>query len=247
MQLKLGKMTNTELAEWFGIKNQSFKNSKQKKLQELKLYADFEEVYGGVIITKILNKDNVEYSKQGSQNYELVKSSFNEEWNDNGIDSCRNVALKIYDKHKKELTITQGTTEVYVRKSRNELYGIPFLTEGSLGKCTYLWCKRENTSNGIRYIELTEEEDKVRKKLMKQYFNADEDKKLFVAEMVHTGEISKEQGFDILTELENLTEEGFMTFKCELERILGFHIVKATLIEKDCGDIDFKETEMLNT
>lgn len=43
-ELKLGIMTNTELAEWFGMGSQSFRNTKGKKLAELAEYAEFEEI-----------------------------------------------------------------------------------------------------------------------------------------------------------------------------------------------------------
>ena len=55
MELKLGKMSTKELAEWFGISYGAFRNSKEKKLEELKGFASFEEVYGGVNITQIIN------------------------------------------------------------------------------------------------------------------------------------------------------------------------------------------------
>ena len=42
----MGKMTNQELADWFGIKIGSFKAKKKIKLEELKDYADFDEIYG---------------------------------------------------------------------------------------------------------------------------------------------------------------------------------------------------------
>ena len=42
IELKLGKMTRAELAEWFGIKPRSYDNAKAKTLEELKLFADFE-------------------------------------------------------------------------------------------------------------------------------------------------------------------------------------------------------------
>ena len=55
MELKLGKMTTKELAEWFGISYGTFRNSKQKRFEELKEFCFFEEVYGGVQINAIIN------------------------------------------------------------------------------------------------------------------------------------------------------------------------------------------------
>ncbi len=41
-KLELKIYSNKELAEWFGITANSFSNQKQKKLEELKTFADFE-------------------------------------------------------------------------------------------------------------------------------------------------------------------------------------------------------------
>ena len=51
--LHLGKYTNKELAEWFNIKAETFSRYKKKKLEELKTFADFDEIYGGVYIKTI--------------------------------------------------------------------------------------------------------------------------------------------------------------------------------------------------
>ena len=53
-ELHIGIMTNQELADWFGIKEKSLRSCRKRKLQELKEYADFENLRGKVNITKIL-------------------------------------------------------------------------------------------------------------------------------------------------------------------------------------------------
>ena len=53
MKLKIGKMTNQELADWFEIAPKTFRNTKPKRLEELKEYADFYEDKGKVYITHI--------------------------------------------------------------------------------------------------------------------------------------------------------------------------------------------------
>ena len=64
MKLHLGKMTNKELADWFGIKIETMNRHKKKKLEELKNYAFFEEVRGGVEITGIIKET---YNKKDNQ------------------------------------------------------------------------------------------------------------------------------------------------------------------------------------
>lgn len=43
MELTTGVWTNRMLAEWFEIKENTFRSKKKQKLQELKEYADFYE------------------------------------------------------------------------------------------------------------------------------------------------------------------------------------------------------------
>ena len=52
-QLKKGIMTNKELADWFRIKEKSFRDTRAKKLEILKEYAEFENLRGKVNILKI--------------------------------------------------------------------------------------------------------------------------------------------------------------------------------------------------
>ena len=53
MQLKLGKMTTQELADWFGVKKKTYTDKREKFLDKLKYFAEFEPVYGGVVIKEI--------------------------------------------------------------------------------------------------------------------------------------------------------------------------------------------------
>ena len=151
------------------------------------------------------------------------------------MDTCSNVADKIYSKHQNELTVADSTTYNYVIQARNEFYGKPYDSIGSLGDCIYLWCKKEynEETNTVVYVEFTEEEQKKKKELMKKYFSTDTEKELFIAEMVNNGELSKEKAYDKLCELKNLNAAGFMAFKAELELELGCTVAKATLLQKN--------------
>lgn len=233
MKLKIGKMTTKELAQWFGISYGSFRVYKDTKLKELEDYAEFDIIYGGVIITKIKDENMLEYVKTHSKSKEIIYNAFDEEWSAEGIDTCSNVALKIYDKHKNELSIAETTAYSYTIAARNELYGRPFVDMGKLGSCRYLWVKVTGEENGVKTLEVfTDEEDKIKKNLMKKYFSTDEEKELMVAEMVERGEITKAEAYDALCEMKNLNAAGFMAFKKELEKAIGLPVLKGTLIEK---------------
>ena len=57
MELQPKKYKQKELAEWFGINYNSFRMSRDKKLEELKDYADFEIEYNAT--SKRINSINV--------------------------------------------------------------------------------------------------------------------------------------------------------------------------------------------
>ena len=50
MELKIGKMTNADIAAWMGISEKSFKNQKQERLNQLEHYANFHTEAGKIII-----------------------------------------------------------------------------------------------------------------------------------------------------------------------------------------------------
>ena len=53
--------------------------------------------------------------------------------------------------------------------------------------------------------------------------------------MIDTGEITKEEGWDVLESLTNnvFTNEAFMSFLQELQELLGCKIVRGTLVIRD--------------
>lgn len=54
IELTTGLKTNKELAEWFGIIPNSFCRSKNKKLEELKLFAEYHLEKDKVFIDEVL-------------------------------------------------------------------------------------------------------------------------------------------------------------------------------------------------
>lgn len=239
MKLKLGKMTSKEVAAWFGISYTYFKNHKEKKLEELKEYAEFEVVYGGINILKII--DNSAYCKTRSRDKKLINEVFDENWNESGIDTCSNVSNKIYDKYGSQMGVELSTAYRYTLGARDELYGKPFSNGGINGACRYLWCKREVMENGIEILtEFSEEEKKIKDKLLKKYFATNEEKDVWIAEMVDRGELGEAEAYRMTREIRGLNKSGFMAFKKELEQEIGSKIVKGTYLERQ---VHFKELE----
>ena len=223
MELRVGLMTNSELAEWFGVKPASFRNHKPKKLEELKKYADF-ELKGTRIYIKEIYGSKV-YIKR--QDYSIVKEEFTQVYNKSKIDTASNVSKKIYNKRKNDLTIKESTTYEYTREARNELYGKPFVGKGKLGTCRYIWVKKLDEG---KYERFNDEEEAMYKKLLLKYFKNTDSKAMFVKDMIKRGEVTKEEAWDVYDEIANL-EFGFMNFKAEMEEAIGYPIVRVTEIE----------------
>lgn len=221
MELKTGIMTNQELADWFGIKEKSFRTTRQKKLEELKEYAVFEDMRGKVNIKKIIKK---QYTK-GSRDFKLIKEKTKEQWNENGIDTCRLVAKKIAKKYKQELKVSDNTLYNYTCISKRELWGKAFGAGGEIGYCVSEICKVINEI----CIELTEEENKIKKALLKKYFGSADEKVLYVKDLVDNEEITKEESWELLEDIMNL-DSNYWFFKCELQEKIGCKITTATKI-----------------
>lgn len=53
MELKIGKMTSREIAAWLGISYNTYRNDIDKYLEKITFFADFEKVYGGIMIKEV--------------------------------------------------------------------------------------------------------------------------------------------------------------------------------------------------
>ena len=217
-------MTNAELAEWFGIKPNSFRNTKTQKLEELKRFAEFEVEKTKVRITKIYKSV---YVKKKSADYSIVKEEFTQVYNKSKIDTASNVSKKIYRKRKDDLTIKESTTYEYTKAARNELYGKPFVGCGERGVCRYIWAKQIGEG---QYERFNEEEQAIYKRLLVKYFRGTDEKTIFVEDMIRRGEITEEEAWGVFSDMMNL-DYGFMNFKIEMEEAIGYPIVRVTEIE----------------
>ena len=240
VELTTGKKTGKELAEWFGIEYNSFKNQKAKKLEELKLFADFYEEKGKVIIIKVIEPI---YQKGMANVKRKVIEKIDEVWSADGLDSCQRVGEKILvalQEENKDFNRAVGTIVKYTREGRNELYGLPFQSRGKIGSCTYLWCKRDPKTGD--YSLLTAEEQEIKQKIQTKYFGDATEKQILVKAMVEAGEISKEEAWGVLEEMTNMNrKENFIGFLKEIQAALHCQVIRGTLVERDSDKIQFLE------
>lgn len=239
MELTTGKKTGAQLAEWFGISYGTFRNKKSEKLEELKLFAEFYEENGKVVITKVIEPV---YQKGMMGVKRKVIEKIDKVWSADGLDSCQRVGEKILEllqKENKDFNRATGTIVKYTREGRNELYGKPFDNiGGKIGSCIYIWCKR-NPETG-EYDFLTEEEQEIKQKLQTKYFGDATEKQILVKAMVEAGEISKEDAWSVLEEMTNMNgKANFMGFLKEIQRTLHCQVIRGTLVDRNANKLDF--------
>lgn len=229
MELQIGKITNKDLAEWMGITANTLNKNKEKYLKELKNFADFHLDGKKVVIDNVINPV---FSKQGSEAYQKVRDKVDKVWDNSGLDSCSRVGNEIYEiltEEDKNFALQSSTVYNYTIKGRNELYGKPFMSGGRLGNCVYLWCKKREDGG---YSMLTEEEQVIKQQLQTKYFGDATEKQILVKAMVETGELSKEEAWDVLEEMTNMRTGNFLMFLRELELKVGCQVVKGTMVKR---------------
>jgi hypothetical protein len=127
-ELQPGITTNKELAEWFGIKEVTFRNKKQEKLELLKDYCDFEELPDGKINITYVETAGLKYEKKKSKNMELINKKV-EEYTLGSKTKCSKgtTMLKRMKEDKafsSQLTIAESTQLSYIYISMKEQWGI---------------------------------------------------------------------------------------------------------------------------
>ena len=234
MQLKIGVMKLSQLAEWFGISAKTMANKRSQKLELLKEYAEFEDLgRKGIKITSIKKK---EYVKKKSYGYEAIESNFIEEWNDNGLDTCRRVGQSIFKQHSEDdkFKLSENTTEKYVVSVRNEKWGRPSLEDNPSVGYRYCWTVAETKYvggvNETTYRFLTEQEKDIFRGLTDRYLkDVDKNVILLVGTEVEDGRLTAEEALKMITESSKVDKGmGFNKILAEFKAITGKKLVKAT-------------------
>ena len=224
-----------QIAEWFDINPSTFSRNREEYLKILKNFAEFEEIGKRIKILKVYTK---EYDKNWGTNYGKIKSKIPEVWNANGLDSSKRVSQEI--QHQLMLPIAERTVYNYTLQGRNELYGKPYGKPGELGRCTYTWCKKIGNGRTADIQPLTPEEEEIKQNLILKYFGNVSEKQVIVKAMVESGEISKDEAWDILEELTNMKGQGnFMAFLSELQEKLNCMVIRGTQTYLEIEDKGF--------
>jgi hypothetical protein len=233
-KLKLGTMTGQEMADWFGIKLNTYRQTKAKKLRELENFAKFHIEKQKVYIDEIYIEV---YSKRGSRTKQIVEEEFEKTWNKDGLDSCSRVSQQIMKQFGEELGVKEDTVRHYTLGTRKKLYGTPWVSSGSKGSCIFIWCKKHGEGADAHYELLTPAEEEIKKELIKKYFGDSNEKQIIVQGMVAKGEITREEAWGVLEELTGMNH-SFYPFLLELQEKVGATVVKGTLVNKEIRVIE---------
>ena len=237
-ELKEGKITLKELANWFDISYEAMRNSKKKRLQTLKAFADYHLEPCG----KTGKKSNIIIDKVHcpvySSAYEEVKKLKPKYWDTHGtgVDTASRVGNEMWRKEKTvNKRIKCSTCERYTGAIEREEYG-SLLGEKSKGTKGYrypIYTKKEydEKTKEYYYRPLIDEELIVLNEAMKEAkIESTLDSAMFVEEFYknrkdyNQEELEKAALALVLKQIPEMKYDNFMSIATEK---LGFRPVKA--------------------
>lgn len=223
--------SSKELAEWFGISPKTFSNKRKKYLNNLKYFADFEDLGGqkGILIKQVLNPI---YSKKGSRAYQIIKDNFHKAWHSSGYDTAARVGSQIWKENEElQQLISEATAKQYVLKARTEFYGKVYDRDsyGELGICKPVYIARNSWDEAIL---LTDEQIATINKIRREIYD-DEQAPMLDEALIHH-EISEEEYEKILKDYNSKEKraERYYNFINRVADELDIMPDKVTLIIK---------------
>lgn len=205
MQLKLGKMTGQEIAEWLGINyNNTYRRNPSKQIEKLGGYCEYQQVRGGVVIDKIYT--GVYY---GDLSKKVVKDYVEKvHENENRLSSVAGMTRSLQSEDKEYADMEFTTLYYQLGKAGKLTYGKTNLTpyteyEGIYGSRYSVWAVKVDDFNHYRYF--TEEETKIFDDIISCFYGSDPEKIKQLAildDAFKHEELSKEEYFQKKDELD---------------------------------------------
>lgn len=205
MNLKLGKMTGHEIAEWLGISyNSTYRNNPTEQIKKLGGYCEYQQVRGGVIISKIYT--GIYY---GDLSKKLVKAYVkNVQERKNGLSSVAGVTRDLQHKNEEYADMKYATLYYQLGKAGELTYGKTNLTpctefEGAYGSRYSVWAIKLDDFNHYRWF--TAKEEKMFDEIISCYYGSDPKKVKQLAildDAFRKNEITKEEYFQKKDEMD---------------------------------------------
>lgn len=168
------KVSSSELADWFDIAYGTYRNQRKKKLEELKDFCDYDEVYGGVIIKEVYFDEYYKYQDDENRVLKVINDKyFNVDGQGTAYDelnSISGIAQVLQKQYPKDYgNKTFDTIERRVSRVMKKCFGIITkenpLAQGGIGVREYVWAVKLEGDNNYRYK--TREEDELFKEIIK--------------------------------------------------------------------------------
>lgn len=237
MKLRLNKMTSKEMAMWFGISYNTYKNKIASYLEKLEDYCEFERIYGGVIIKEIYLD---EYDKNlNIKDQELVlkeiKTCIETQ---GGLSTIAGMSRK-YAKHQDYQSVS--TAKRRLSKASLVLFGETkeLISHGTIGSREYVWAIKLDEYNHYRFM--TKAEEKRFDEIITDCYAAEPDK---IKKAALLEDQLKKEEIDVKEYFELKERLGLDTFKdCifKFHEETGFLVVRCTRHEIEGGNALLEE------
>lgn len=235
MLLKIGKMTQKELAEWFQISPSHMRKEETKKryFPILAQYADYHfEIGRSGGQTLVIDFVYItEYQKPESP-FNFILKHFDEFWSPTHLDTMRNVAKRFMKAHP-EWTISLETCITYVGRAKVILYGHNYLPDhGEKGSSKFEWAQLNLDTRFFE--ELPIEHQEILSQISARVYAglAEEIAKLVCANV--SGQLSTEELEDgIRAQVREKKMERYEQFLSEVQAALGYIPDCVTKLEQE--------------
>lgn len=243
--LKKGKMASKDLAAWFSISYSTYRKNKKEKLEELKSFCDYDEVYGGILVKEVYSPTYVkEMDKIDDETFlrEVRRTG-------NMLSSVTGIANKlIQEGDKNYMGLNFNQVRYRMNKAGNRCFG-RFGDENvlfdaiksanpSVGEREKVWAIKVYGGNPNRYRYLTYEERKLFDTLITDFYggiDADKIKRIALLEDdLKNKEISVDEYF---TRLKVIRGFDFFDIIAAFKSQTGEQLVKVAQHEI-YGDVD---------
>ena len=225
-ELKTGKITLEELADWFGVALSTIKNKKTKenKLKVLASYAKFHYEGNRLIIDEV-------YIPTYSKAYAIIKEKLPQTWHKSGLDTCARVGVELHSKYPEiSSQIQLSSAKSYANRAKIELFGRNHLDQdiGELGTSRYCW--GVNDKSGECH-HLTAEQDKIVSECAQEsYGSILGPRAALLNDALRNGEITEKEFCEGMTLTSEERKEAFSQFEGLVFKRLGFMPMRLTEI-----------------
>lgn len=220
------KITLQDLADWFGMGYSTIraKNSKEKKLEILKSFADYHFEGKTIVIDKV-------YIDTYCKAYAFIKEKLPEEWHKNGLDTCARVGVSIHSKYPEVSSqIKLTSAKNYANRAKIELFGRNYLDRdmGELGTSRYCW--GINDKSGECH-HLTPEQDRIVSECAQEsYGTILGPRAALLNDALRQGEITEREFCEGMQLTAKEREDAFAQFESLVFKRLGFMPIRLTEI-----------------